>query len=124
MDVTPLIPTGRKIIQSYGEDGFKVSGARYTAGVVVVPTDCEGWDAPKCLESISTESLAFFLDKNIDILLLGTGRKAGFLTPSIRSGLKDAGLRVDVMDTGAACRTYNVLMAEGRRVGAALMPLK
>jgi uncharacterized protein len=59
--------------------------------------------------------------QGIELLLLGTGRD--FLLPSqmLRSGLSEAGIRIEPMDTGAACRTYNVLLAEGRPVGAALI---
>jgi uncharacterized protein len=57
----------------------------------------------------------------IEILLLGTGDRLHFPHPSLTQPLRDAGIGVEVMDTGAACRTYNILLAEDRRVGAALM---
>ena len=58
----------------------------------------------------------------IDVVLLGTGKIMQILNPALRRELKAVGLSVEAMDTGAACRTYNVLMAEGRRVAAALFP--
>lgn len=124
MDITPLIPHGRKIIQSYGIEGFKVSGERFSAGIVLTPLYCEGWDAPINFNDMSAQNFLFFVDKDIDVLLLGAGKKSQFLNPDLRQDLKMQGLIVDVMDTGAACRTYNVLMAEGRRVGAALIPVE
>jgi uncharacterized protein len=57
----------------------------------------------------------------IEILLLGTGDRLRFPHPSLTAPLRAAGIGVEVMDTGAACRTYNILLAEDRRVGAALM---
>lgn len=59
----------------------------------------------------------------MEFLLLGSGARMQLLPKALRQGLRDAGLVVEVMDTGAACRTYNVLLAEGRRVGAALLPV-
>ena len=58
----------------------------------------------------------------IDVVLFGTGAKSEFFPPALKQELKQKGLSVDAMDTGAACRTYNVLMAEGRRVAAVLLP--
>ena len=62
------------------------------------------------------------LSETLDIVLLGTGDKSIFFPQGLRRDLKAKGVNMDVMDTSAACRTYNVLMAEGRRVAAALLP--
>jgi uncharacterized protein len=59
----------------------------------------------------------------VEVLLLGTGTRHEFVPPSLRRRLRDAGIVIDTMDTGAACRTYNVLVAEDRRVAAALIAL-
>lgn len=125
MNVTPLIPQGRKIIQSYGADGFKISGAKYTTPVIVTPTDVLVWNVDG-LDAEMDSSLFSELEpmkSDLDVLLVGCGHGAFFISPQKRQFLKDCGYMVDVMDTGAACRTYNVLLAEGRRVAAALMPL-
>jgi uncharacterized protein len=58
-----------------------------------------------------------------ELLLLGCGVRALLIAPAVRAELKAAGLALEVMDTGSACRIYNVLLAEGRRVAAALVPL-
>ena len=58
-----------------------------------------------------------------EFLVLGCGPRAVFIAPDIRAALKAAGLALEVVDTGSACRIYNVLLAEGRRVAAALIPL-
>lgn len=125
MDVTPLIPQGRQIIQGYGVNGFRVSGVIYDGAVIVFPEGARNWDAPSSFTDLSVshfDDLAAQSD-DLDVVLLGTGSKMQFFPLALRSALKEKGLVVDVMDSGAACRTYNVLMAEGRRIVAALMPL-
>lgn len=124
MDVTPLIPMERKIIQSYSSGGFKVSGVFYSGGVLVFPDKVQNWHSPQNFEDLSENDFAYVLEDkdNIDVVLLGCGAKALFLNPFLRQAIKAKGLNIDVMDSGAACRTYNVLMAEGRRVAALLMP--
>lgn len=125
MDVTPLIPEGRQVIQNYGGGAFKVSGQSYRGPVIVTPAATAVWDAPEKFSALSAGDFdaAILTQAGIDVLLLGCGAKGEFVPPALRKALKEKGLTVDAMDTGAACRTYNVLMAEGRRVAAALMPL-
>ena len=125
MDVTPLIPQGRKIIQSYGPQGFKVSGVSYDTPLIVTPLSCTPWNAPDSMERLNVSDFSFFKDKKgeIDVVLLGAGAKPSMVAEDIRTALRENGISIDVMETGAACRTYNVLMAEGRRVAAMLMPL-
>lgn len=124
MDITPLIPEGRQVIQSYGAGGFRVSGVSYADPIIVLPTDTLAWNAPHYADlSAEDFSSLIAIAAEIDVVLLGTGAKGEFFPPKLRSALKARGLMVEAMDTGAACRTYNVLMAEGRRVAAALMPV-
>lgn len=122
MDVTPLVKAGSQIIQSYADGAFRVSGQVHEGAVIVTASVTVPWSPPAAPADLAP---AHFKDipEGIDVILLGTGVKMQFLPPAVRAGLKEAGLPViDVMDTGAACRTYNVLMAEGRRVAACLMP--
>lgn len=125
MDVTPLIPEGRQIIQGYGADGFRVSGKSYDSAILVSPTETVRWSASS-FAALSENDFAVLAERSseIDVVLLGSGARSGFFPPALRAALKNKGLSVDVMDTGAACRTYNVLMAEGRRVVAALLPAR
>ncbi len=125
MDVTPLIPEGRQVIQNYGGGVFKVSGQSYNGAVIVTPTASVAWDAPQQFSDLRDThfDVDVLMASGIDVLLLGCGAKGAFVPPALRKALKDKGLTVDAMDTGATCRTYNVLMAEGRRVAAALMPV-
>lgn len=125
MDVTPLIRSDLNIIQRYNAQGFRISGKEYGGGVIVSADQVQPWAFTGDASSLTLsdfESL-FPLAGTVDVLLVGTGKTSSFLLPDLRRALKEKGLSVDVMDTGAACRTYNVLIAEGRLVAAALLPV-
>ena len=126
MDVTPLVREGQQIIQSYADGVFRVSGRSYDRPILVSPDKTTQWSVESDFDALTFESFQSLTDKSddIDVLLLGVGGKMHFLSPDLKNRLSAEGLPVDVMDTGAACRTYNVLMAEGRRVVAALLPAK
>jgi uncharacterized protein len=120
VDVTPLLRPDQKIIQSYAGGRFKISGQVYDHALIVGTDFVRDWTPPAELDPAEFASLA----KDIDVLLIGTGASATVMLPALRQKFREQGLHVDVMDTGAACRTFNVLTAEGRRVAAALIPLK
>ena len=124
MDVTPLVPEGRQIIESYGDGGFKVSGIAYAGPVIVFPKRCIEW-LRASVKDLSVEMLTpvFDGDDAPEILLLGCGPRIIFISPGHRAAIRARGPVVDAMDTGAACRTYNILMTEERRVAAALIPV-
>lgn len=124
MDVTPLIPQGKQIIEAYGEGGFRISGQRVEGSVIVFPDKVIGWAAAAAgdmsavnLEEVSAAGQA----GSVELLLIGTGARMSQVDRALRQTLRAAGVVIEPMDTGAACRTYNVLMAEGRRVAAALI---
>jgi uncharacterized protein len=122
IDLTVVVPAGRQIIERYAASGFRISGVVYTGSVLIFPERTLAW-APTCSEAITLESLAPVVEHGaVQILLLGLGRRASALTSSVRLALRRAGIAAEPMDTGAACRTYNVLLAEDRRVAAALLP--
>jgi uncharacterized protein len=122
MDVTPLVSSGASIIQSYAEGKFRVSGQVYEGAVLVFPDHVENWSAS---EPLTPEFFQPLLEKSreIDVVLLGCGRAVAPEIFALRRDLKARGLHVEFMDTGAACRTFNVLLTEGRRVAAALLPV-
>lgn len=126
MDVTPLVKKGQQIIQSYAGGVFKINGVTYQGPVYVFPEKTLIWN-PQALQIHSLVPTDFDLlvenSHQIDVFLLGCGAHIQFLPANLKSSLKSKGLSPDVMDTGAACRTYNVLMAEGRRVVCALLPV-
>lgn len=133
MDVTPLIPEGRQIVQGYADGHFKVNQLVYEGPVLVMPERTETWsigwvsgaDEASLLNTLDLASLAVLFEAEglFDILLIGCGRKQVFIRPDVRRAIRERGPVVEMMDTGAACRTYNLLLAEERRVAAALLPI-
>ncbi len=126
MDITPAVAPDRQIIEAYGSTGFRVSGKTYAGAVIVFPDATVPWTV-SVLTDVTIESLGAIMqragtEQAIEILLLGCGRRMMPVPPSLRAQLRQAGVGLDAMDTGAACRTYDVLLTEGRRVAAALLP--
>jgi len=126
VDLTPLIPGGRQIVESYGEGRFRVAGRVYPGAVLIFPEQTLVWPVALASEA-SLENLGPVLAAarggSVDLLLFGQGLRMLLVSSDLRQGLRKAGIVIEPMDTGAACRTYNVLMAEGRRVAAALIPV-
>ena len=124
MDVTPLVPQGSQIIESYGNGGFRISGIVFTGAMIVFPDRCIEWPGAD-VDALSVEILApvFQAEDPPEILLLGCGRGARLINSTLRAAIRARGPVLDAMDTGAACRTYNILMTEERRVVAALFPV-
>jgi uncharacterized protein len=122
MDLTPLVPAGRQVIERYAASGFRVTGVIHLGPVLVFPDRTMPWDAANA-SAVTLESLApVIAHGGVQILLLGLGRTMSPVPGTLRGDLRAAGIMLEPMDTGAACRTYNVLAAEGRQVAAALIP--
>jgi uncharacterized protein len=134
VDITPLIRSDRMVIQGYKNGVFKISNQLYHTPVIVFPDRVEPWpihaaqivesamDATSAQTELSAGMESIILNHNqIDLLLLGTGSTMQPLHPALKAWFKSQGVRCENMDTGAACRTYNVLLAEGRLVVAALL---
>lgn len=123
MDVTPLIPADRQVIESYGPSSFRVSGVAYEGAILVFPAATEKWPGVTRFADLTRDSFAGVIAHGgVEILLVGCGPRMEPMPRELRAHLRAAGIVVDTMDTGAACRTYNVLLAEDRRVAAALLP--
>ena len=119
MELTPLVPAGRQVIERYGASGFRVSGAVYAGPVLVFADMTLVWaEAALTAESL----MPVVAHGGVELLLLGLGRRMTPVAAGLRAALKASGIVIEGMDTGAACRTYNVLLAEERRVAAALLP--
>jgi uncharacterized protein len=121
LDVTPLVPKDRQVIESYSAQGFRISGVFHAGPVLVLPAATYPWTATTIGE-ISLENLAPVIAAGAQILLLGCGERMALVPEALRRALRERGVVIDAMDTGAACRTYNILLAEDRRVAAALLP--
>jgi uncharacterized protein len=117
-------PRERQLIQTYGPGRFRISDVDHTGAVLVLPQRTAPW-AVATADEIAADNLGPVIEATpaVEVLVVGCGARASFIPPSRRSELRAYGLVLEVMDTGAACRTYNVLLAEGRRVAAALLPL-
>ncbi len=127
MDITPLIAKNAQVIQGYGADGIRVSGVLYEGGAIVTTSICYPLSfSTKDIQQLTLADFVFLeaLDFKPDVLLLGTGTSIAFLPKELKQALKARyDIIPDVMGTGAACRTYNVLLSEGRHICAALLPL-
>jgi uncharacterized protein len=113
-------PSGVNTITGYGEGYVMVNGERRSSPVVVMPDRVEDWRA-KAFDQLSTEDFSFLRKLAADIVLLGTGPRQRFPHPRLTAELAQAGIGLEVMDLQAACRTYNILVAEERKVAAALL---
>ncbi|MGK2284566.1 Mth938-like domain-containing protein [Pedomonas sp. V897] len=123
LEATPPRP-GVLSIQGYSAGGYRVGGTVQPGGVIVTPERMEAWPVTD-LASARVEDFQLVTTEQppIEVLLLGTGPAMRRPPAALLEGLKAAGLAVDFMDSRAAARTYNVLVAENRRVAAALLPL-
>lgn len=119
---SPARYPGRAPIDSYGNGGFRFAGMSHQGSILCLPRAIHAWAAavPADLTLEAFEAVLAEADA-LQILLLGTGSSQVFLPRDLRRTLEAAGFGVEPMATGAAARTYNVLLAEGRRVGAALL---
>ena len=123
--ITPQVQgryPGRAPIEAYGNGGFRFAGMSHRGSILCLPSAISAWNVASAagLTPASFDSVLAEHDQ-IEILLVGVGRNVVLLPRAITDVLRAAGIGVDAMDTGAACRTYNVLLAEGRSVAAALM---
>lgn len=111
-----------RFIEAYGGGGFRVDGEAHHGSIIVLPDRVEPWPVPE-IGSLTLDSLQPVIVSTgaVEILLIGCGARFAMVPLALRRALAEAGLMVDAMDTGAACRTYNVLRSEERRVAAALI---
>ncbi len=108
------------LINGYGSDFILINGVRHESSLIVLPDEIVGhWAAH--LDQLATEHFDMLALRAPEIILLGSGNSLRFPSPALYAGLIKARIGVEVMDTPAACRTYNILAAEGRRVAAALI---
>jgi uncharacterized protein len=122
MEITPVIPAGRQLIEAYGGGGFRIAGRRWLGSVLVFPGRTLAW--PVATAALLTlDSLSPIWAEPSELLVLGSGRGIAPPPSGLRQALRDHGMGLEIMDTGAACRTFNFLLAEGRLVAAALIAI-
>lgn len=112
----------RRLIDRYGGGGFVVSGQSIRGSILVAAGHALAWPVA-ALAEVSAESIVPILDADpsIELVLLGCGPSLSPPPAALRVALKLRGVGLEPMDTGAACRTFNVLTAEDRRIAAALI---
>jgi uncharacterized protein len=113
-----------QLIRAYGPGHFHIAGHDWRGPVLVTPAVTTPWAVARA-DELSLDNLAALgaAPMPTELLVLGCGARPLFIAADIRAALKGAGMALEVVDTGSACRIYNVLLAEGRRVAAALIPL-
>jgi uncharacterized protein len=115
------LPDGRNAFTGYGDGYVEVGGTRYRESLVVnAERIVLDWPA-RSVDMLSADHIAAIVELKPEIVLIGTGAQFQFPEPMLLAPLQKAGIGVEVMDTHAACRTYNILLGEGRNVAAALI---
>lgn len=126
MDITPAVAEQRQLIQSYGDGGFRIAGVDYKGSVLIEAERTQLWPIidPTSITLKSLEPLTEAIEKISSgglVMLLGTGSEPAPVDKNLRADLRTLGIGLEIMGTGAACRTFNVLLAEDRAVLAALI---
>lgn len=113
--------SGQHIIAAHGPGWVEIDGRRYQSSLVITPTAIDATWGPDTFDALDEAHLSALAVLTCDVLLLGTGSRQRFPQPQLLRSLIEAGIGVEIMDTAAACRTYNIVVAEGRAVVAALI---
>lgn len=114
-------PDGQNLITSYGAGYVEINRERHEHSLIVLPDSIiSDWNVTD-FDGLTTEHFEKLVELKPEVVLLGTGSKHRFIHPKLIKGLTEAGISVECMDTAAACRTYNILMSEGRHVAVALI---
>ena len=109
------------LITGYGEDFIEINKRRYQQALIVLANQLIlNWN-PASFDDLTTEHFSEIGELKPEVVLLGTGLTHRFLHPKIAQNLTEKGIPIECMTTAAACRTYNILMSEGRQVAAALL---
>jgi len=115
---------GQNLIHSYGPGLIRINQETYVRSLIVTPTRIITDWPPASFEELATPHFQQIADLAPEVVILGTGTKLRFPLPAVTRALIEANVGVEVMDTGAACRTYNILAGDGRHVVAALLMIE
>jgi uncharacterized protein len=112
-------------IDSYGNGGFRFAGMSHQGSLLILANGMHAWRPGRFSEVTRDDFAAVLLgEKRPAFLIFGTGREMQFPPPEVRKAFAEAGVALEAMTTGAAVRTYNILLAEKRDVTAALLPVE
>jgi uncharacterized protein len=121
-DISPLLGKNKKNIESYGNGGFKVAGERLEGNIIILPDSVHKFESAN-IENTKTDSLTPITANadEIEVLLVGGGTSTEFFPNDIERFIRSYKMTIEYMDTGAAARTYNVLLSEERKVAVILI---
>jgi uncharacterized protein len=108
---------GLRPVDGYGPGFFRIGGEVWQGPVIVLPSGVAGWGG------YEDTSMLVAAAGVVDVMFVGTGAEVAHVPGAFRATLEAAGMGVEAMASPAACRTYNVLLSEGRRIGLALLPV-
>lgn len=113
------------LIDAYGDGGFRFAGMSHRGSLLCLPSGVWGWDVRVAGDINETALARVFAEADrIDVLLIGAGESFWAMPEPLRQAMNERRISVDVMLTGAAVRTYNVMLGENRRVAAALVAIR
>jgi len=113
-----------QLIHGYGDGGFRVSGERHSGSLFLLPRQARDWRPPEQLDNLQAGDLLSLMEgAGIPLLILGAGEAPMHPFTALGDDLRAQGVGFEVLSTAAACRTWNVLMSEGRAAAAALVAL-
>ncbi|GGY02133.1 Mth938-like domain-containing protein [Paludibacterium paludis] len=111
---------GQNLFTGYGDGHVLINRERHDGNLIVTPDSVRPWEVER-FEALSEAHFTGLLGDSPEVVIVGTGPTQRFFHPRLTAALTDAGIGVEIMDTRAACRTYNILLAEGRRVIAVIL---
>ncbi|NUH64728.1 hypothetical protein HTT03_05340 [Sulfitobacter sp. S0837] len=117
MRLNEITYTDAKPIDGYGPGFFRIDGEVVHGPQVIGPDGITGWGG------LADAAPVLALAGKVDVVFLGTGAEVAHIPDDLRETIEEAGLGVEVMSSPAACRTYNILLSEGRRIALALLPV-
>jgi uncharacterized protein len=113
---------GRAPIDAYGGGGFRFAQMSHRGSILCLPSGIYAWPLQKVEDIDAAACARVFAEKGaLNLVIFGTGRRQAMPGKALSGAFAAAGIALEAMDTGAACRTYNVLLAEGRLLGAGLI---
>jgi len=112
------------LVRAYAPGKITVNETVYTSSLILMPEQVLPDWTPQLFQDLAAEHFEGIAERKPEVVILGTGARLRFPAPACLAPLSRAGIGVEVMDTAAACRTYNILAADGRRVVAALLMIE
>ncbi len=113
-------PQGKYVFSNYGNGALTVNEQPHHSSLLIFPDSLQEWNI-KNVNELKVDDFEPFIERRADIIILGTGAEQDFPSVELRRALMQKQIQLDIMDTAAACRTYNLLVSEDRNVGAAVI---